>query len=167
VELRNTAGLLGWKIDTRGHGGYVVAAGSVTTAGRYRLIDERPPVPLPSWLLQRLRATPPPATPSGPLRTRHPGRRGCYLAAALRAETARVQEALPTRRNACLYIASVALGQLVAGGSLAESDARAVLIGAAARHIALRAYGRRQAEQTITSGLRAGAKRPRRIEDAA
>jgi hypothetical protein len=78
-----------------------------------------------------------------------------------------VTGARPSQRNACLYVAAVALGQLVAGGSLAEAEARAALLGACAGHVALGAYSRRQAEQTITSGLRAGAKRPRRIEDAA
>ncbi|MHA6796762.1 bifunctional DNA primase/polymerase [Pseudonocardia bannensis] len=164
--LRNSAGLLGWKIDTRAHGGYVVAAGSTTPAGDYTVTDDRAPAELPPWLFQRLRPAPPPAPLAGPIRPGS-GRRDRYLDAALRAETARVHAAAPAQRNACLYIASVALGQLVAGGSLSEPEARAVLLSAAARHLALRAYSPRQAEQTITSGLRAGAKRPRRIEDAA
>lgn len=166
AELRNTAGLLGWKIDTRAHGGYIVAPGSTTPAGGYTVTDAHPVAELPAWLFQRLRPTPPPVVPAGPIRTGS-GRRARYLDVALRAETARVHQAPASQRNACLYIASVALGQLVAGGSLAESEARAVLISAAARHLAIRAYSPRQAEQTITSGLRAGAKRPRRIEDAA
>ncbi|GAA4874353.1 bifunctional DNA primase/polymerase [Pseudonocardia benzenivorans] len=166
AELRNTAGLLGWKIDTRAHGGYVVAAGSTTPAGAYTVTDARDPVELPGWLFARLRPPPPPAIPAGPIRT-GTGRRARYLDAALRAETARVHDAPASQRNASLYVAAVALGQLVAGGSLTEPEARAVLTSAAARHLALRAYSPRQAEQTITSGLRAGAKRPRRIEDAA
>jgi hypothetical protein len=56
----------------------------------------------------------------------------------------------------------------VAGGALAEHDARAALLSAAAGgRIGVGAYSHRQAEQTIASGLRAGAKRPSRIEDAA
>ncbi|GAA3068461.1 bifunctional DNA primase/polymerase [Pseudonocardia yunnanensis] len=168
--LRNTSGArgngLGWKIDTRAHGGQVVAAGSRTPDGVYRLVDAREPVPLPGWLLQRLRPAPPPPIPAGPVHTGH-GRRARYLAAAITAETARVHNAAAGQRNACLYVASVALGQLVAGGTLPEADARAALISAAGRHLALRAYSPRQAEQTITSGLRAGARRPRRVEDAA
>jgi hypothetical protein len=54
VELRNTAGLLGWKIDTRAHGGYVVAPGSTTSASAYTVTDGRPvaelPGCLPGWL---------------------------------------------------------------------------------------------------------------------
>jgi hypothetical protein len=167
--LRNTAGEhggLGWKIDTRAHGGQAVATGSRTPKGTYRVADDRDPVPLPTWLMQRLRPAPPPTVPAGPIRTSG-GRRSRYLEVALAAETARVHNAPPSQRNATLYIASVALGQLVAGGALAELDAHAALLAAAERHLALGAYSHRQAEQTIASGLRAGAKRPRRIEDAA
>jgi hypothetical protein len=46
TALRNTSGDrgrgLGWKIDTRAHGGYVVAAGSVVPAGTYRVCTTRP-----------------------------------------------------------------------------------------------------------------------------
>jgi hypothetical protein len=167
-ELRNTAGErggLGWKIDTRAHGGYVVAAGSITRAGAYSMTDERDPAPLPAWLLQRLQPAPPPVVPAGPIRTS--GRGSRYLEAAIAAETYRVHNAPPGQRNASLYVAAIALGQLVAGGALAEHEATAALRSAAGRHLALRAYSQRQAEQTIASGLRAGAKRPRRIEDAA
>lgn len=85
----------------------------------------------------------------------------------LRASPARVHNAAAGQRNACLYIASVALGQLVAGGALPEPDARTVLLSAAGRHVALGAYSPAQAEKTITSGLHAGARRPRRIGEAA
>ncbi|MFE7201906.1 bifunctional DNA primase/polymerase [Pseudonocardia alni] len=168
--LRNTSGDrgsgLGWKIDTRGGGGYVVAPGSITPAGAYTVTDDQAVASLPGWLLQRLRPAQPPAVPAGPIRTGS-GRRDRYLDAALRAETARVHHAPASQRNASLYVAAVALGQLVAGGSLDEDEARRTLHSAAARHLALGAYSPRQAEQTISSGLRAGAKRPRRIEDAA
>jgi hypothetical protein len=128
--------------------------------------DDREPAPLPAWLLQRLAPAPLPSAPAAPIRT-GTGRQGRYLEAAVRAETARVLDAPPGQRNACLYVASVALGQLVAGGALAEHDARAALRAAAATHVAARAYSQHQAEQTITSGLRAGARRPRRLGDAA
>jgi hypothetical protein len=68
-----------------------------------------------------------------------------------------------TNRNDALYHASVALGQLVAGGALSEQDVKATLLAAAAGHVADGAYRWRQAELTIASGLRAGTKRPRRI----
>jgi hypothetical protein len=168
--LRNTSGErgngLGWKIDTRAHGGQVVAAGSITPDGDYRMTDAREPVPLPRWLLQRLTPAPLPSAPVAPIRT-GTGRQARYVEAAVRAETARVLDAPGGQRNACLYVASVALGQLVAGGALAEHDARAALRSAAGKHVALRAYSAHQAELTINSGLRAGANRPRSIGDAA
>ncbi|NMI01050.1 bifunctional DNA primase/polymerase [Pseudonocardia acidicola] len=168
--LRNTQGDrgrgLGWKVDTRAHGGYVVAPGSRTPAGTYRLVDDRDPAALPGWLARRLAPPPLPPAPTGSIRTAA-GRVGRYLHAAITAETARVHDAPAGQRNACLYVAAVALGQLVAGGALPEPDARAVLLSAAGRHLALGAYSPRQAEQTIASGLRAGAKRPRTITDPA
>ena len=46
--LRNTQGRLGWCIDTRGEGGFVVAAGSRRSDGRrYRVVTEAPVAPLP------------------------------------------------------------------------------------------------------------------------
>ncbi|MGE3413438.1 MAG: bifunctional DNA primase/polymerase [Dehalococcoidia bacterium] len=168
--LRNTAGDrgrgLGWKVDTRAHGGYVVAPGSATPDGVYRLADDRDPAPLPTWLARRLTAPPLPPVPTGSIRTAA-GRISRYLHAAITAETARVTSAPAGQRNASLYVAAIALGQLVAGGALSEPDARAVLRSAAAGHVALGAYNPHQAEQTITSGLRAGAKRPRTITDPA
>jgi hypothetical protein len=56
--LRNTAGRLGWKIDTRGHGGYVVAAGSIRRDGRYRITRSREIAPLPAWLTNALTTAP-------------------------------------------------------------------------------------------------------------
>ena len=64
VRLGNTAGEsgrgLGWLIDTRGHGGYVVAPGSVVDlpdgTGRYEVVYDRPPAPLPDWLAALLTA---------------------------------------------------------------------------------------------------------------
>jgi hypothetical protein len=50
AQLRNTHDAIGWKIDTRAHGGYVVAPGSSAPPNGYRLIDDRNPTELPSWL---------------------------------------------------------------------------------------------------------------------
>ncbi|HEV2780792.1 MAG TPA: hypothetical protein VGX25_15500 [Actinophytocola sp.] len=68
-----------------------------------------------------------------------------------------------TGRNWALYYAACALGQLVAGRALSEQDVRDTLIAAAAGHVADGAYSLRQAHLTITSGLRAGANRPRSV----
>ena len=70
TRLKNTSGDssrgLGWLIDTRGHGGYVVAPGSFVDlpdgAGHYEVACDRPPAPLPDWLAGLLI----PATPEEP-----------------------------------------------------------------------------------------------------
>lgn len=43
-------------VDTRGTGGYVVGPGSVTTAGRYEVICDVEPAPIPTWVLEAMRA---------------------------------------------------------------------------------------------------------------
>jgi hypothetical protein len=166
VQLRNTGGGrgrgLGWKVDTRAWGGHVVGAGSVVDGHPYAVEHDRKPQPLPEWLCQRLLPPPLPNVPAAPVSRVH-GRRGAFLEAALRGEVERVTSA-QTERNWALYHAACALGQLVAGGALSEQDVRAALIHASAGHIASDPdHTERQAHLTITSGLRAGAKRPRRI----
>jgi hypothetical protein len=159
VEYRNTAGRLGWHIDTRAHGGYVVAPGSVVDGCRYGVTEAVPVAELPAWLGERLRPTPPPP----PVRVPSATRRGRYLDAAVAAEVARVEGAAPGERNQKLYEAAVALGQLVAGGCLTEQDVRDALIHAAAGYIAVNPSRVHRADGTITSGLKAGARRPRQV----
>jgi hypothetical protein len=64
-DHRNTAGKLGPGIDTRGRGGFVVAAGSTTPTGPYRTIVDLEPIALPGWLTRRL-TDKPHVTPSAP-----------------------------------------------------------------------------------------------------
>lgn len=165
VQLRNTGGDrgrgLGWKVDTRAWGGHVVAPGSTVDGHAYAVENDRDPRPLPQWLCERLTPAPLPKPPTTPV-TRLQGRRGAFLDAAVRGEAKRVTSAT-SDRNWALYHAATALGQLVAGGALSEQDVRTELHTAAAGHIAAGAYSERQAHQTITSGLRAGAARPRRV----
>ncbi|MFB6396810.1 bifunctional DNA primase/polymerase [Polymorphospora lycopeni] len=157
-DLRNTAGRLGWLVDTRAHGGYVVAAGSTANGQPYVVAVDLAPMPLPRWLAGLLAPAPmPPARPV--VVDLNTDRTGRYLAAAIRRETARVTDATEGERNRCLYIASVALGQLVAGGALAEDDAEAVLGQAATRA----GLGRAETARTVRSGLTAGRKRPRTV----
>jgi hypothetical protein len=162
VELRNTSGDkgrgLGWCIDTRAHGGYVVAAGSIVDGRRYEVIEDCDPAPLPAWLTERLRpaALPPQRPVVVPLAT---DRRTAFLRAAVEGELERVTSSPPHGHNTALYHASVALGQLVAGGALDEAGVVSWLVDAAAK------VGQKPGEtqRTIRSGLRAGAKRPRSI----
>ncbi|MEU1045603.1 bifunctional DNA primase/polymerase [Streptomyces sp. NPDC005897] len=158
-ELRNTQGKLGWKVDTRAAGGYVVGAGSVVPAGPYDTTHDAPAAPLPGWLAGLLRPAPlPPQRPvTVPLSTRD--RRGKFLNAALNDELARVTGSGDHQHNQALYIASVALGQLVAGGELDAHEVTETLTEAALSV----GQGEREARRTIASGLRAGANRPRKV----
>lgn len=158
-ELRNTQGKLGWKIDTRAGGGYVVAAGSVALTGPYTTAYSGPVAPLPGWLAELLRPVPlPPQKPvTVPLTTRD--RRGKFLTAALNAELSRVTTSGEHQHNNALYVAAVALGQLVAGGELDAHEVTEKLTEAALSV----GQSEREARRTIASGLRAGANRPRSV----
>ncbi|MDX3003252.1 bifunctional DNA primase/polymerase [Kribbella solani] len=154
-ELGNTAGRLGWRIDTRGHGGYVVGAGSITCAGRYRATDLQVPQPLPGWIIDALDTTVTAMTmPADPSALRNAS---AYTLAALSGEIENVLAATPGHRNDTLNRAAFALGQLVGAVLLDQHIARDELLSAAGR-IGL---PRPEAERTITSGLTAGARRPR------
>ncbi|MEU7176525.1 bifunctional DNA primase/polymerase [Micromonospora tulbaghiae] len=156
--LRNTAGTLGPMVDTRAHGGYVVAAGS-TVAGRPYTVDlDTDPAPLPGWLAALL--APAPLPPQRPVVVDLPAdRTGAYVRAAIDRETARVTGAPAGERNRSLYIAAVALGQLAAGGALTAEDAQSVLEQAAASA----GLGHVETARTIRSGLAAGSRRPRKV----
>lgn len=156
VTLRNTSGErgngLGWKVDTRAWGGYVAGVGTTTPAGRYGFLWDGTVAELPRWLVSRLTPAPLPAAPVVPIRPAG-DRRSRYLDAAVRAEAGKVADA-KTSRNATLYAAAVALGQLVEGNALTEDEVRAALMTAAGRHIGTRHFTAREAETAITSGLR-------------
>ncbi|MET8371789.1 bifunctional DNA primase/polymerase [Micromonospora profundi] len=156
--LRNTAGTLGPLVDTRAHGGYVVAAGSTVSGQPYRVDLDTDPAPLPGWLAARL--APAPLPPQRPVVVDLPtDRSGAYVRAAITREADRVTTAPAGERNRALYIAAVALGQLAAGGSLTEVDAAGVLEQAAASA----GLGSVETARTIRSGLAAGSKRPRQV----
>lgn len=161
-ELHNTAGNrgggLGWLIDTRAHGGYVVAAGS-TAAGRpYTIAYDTDVADLPAWLAEALRPTP--LRPAGPVVVSLPtDRRGAYVRAALNRTITHLAQATQGSRNHALFMAAQTLGQLAAGGALAKDDVTAVLTDTA-RRIGL---GEREISRTIQSGLLAGARRPRTV----
>jgi Bifunctional DNA primase/polymerase, N-terminal len=130
---RNTAGRLGWHIDTRASGGYVVAAGSVVDGRPYNLIHDPDPIELPAWIAQRLalQAAPTPARVSGAGEA--PKARG-YAPAALAGEVERVLDAPVGQRNAALNRAAWNLARHIATGILDRGDVEAALqvAGAAA-----------------------------------
>jgi hypothetical protein len=153
LTLRNSAGRLGWLIDTRAAGGYVVAAGSTVAGHRYDVLLDGDPAPLPDWLAERL-TDPEPATSAVAPAV---GSRTAYAAAALRGELDHVLSAPQGTRNQSLYIAAKSLGQLVAAGLLGRQLVDDAL------SLAGQAIGLPPGEcaKTIRSGLDAGARTPR------
>ncbi|KDA44957.1 bifunctional DNA primase/polymerase [Frankia sp. BMG5.23] len=161
TRMVNTGGTLGPWIDTRGWGGQVVAAGTSVAGRPYTTVRDLPVAPLPPHLFQPLHTPPRPAARPAPLRL-PAGRRAAYLHAALDRQAAYVENAT-SHRNNTLYIAAQNLGQLVAGGALTEHEVTDRLKQAAAIHIGTDGFTWTEAEATIRSGLRAGARRPRQI----
>ncbi|MFE4514213.1 bifunctional DNA primase/polymerase [Kitasatospora sp. NPDC056783] len=158
VVLRNTCGEkgngLGWKVDTRAAGGYVVAPGSVVNHRPYTVVNDTAPIPLPAWLLGLLAPKPAPATVvvnAGAVRARI-GRLGAYVGAAVSRETAKVRETGEGGRNDRLFASSAALGRLVASGALPEADATDALLSAGLEA----GLGEAECRRTIANGLARG-----------
>lgn len=166
VRFGNTAGTVGWLIDTRAQGGYVVAPPTVIATGTgascYAVVEDRPPAPLPLFLLDLLGRKHRP-TPAGP--TRIPAatdRLPAYVKSAVTLEAANVASAPAKQHNARLFVSAKSLGQLIAGGVLDEHTAYDALTTAA---YSLMGPGcecnPREIENTIRSGFHAGAANPR------
>ena len=157
----NTRNAIGWKIDTRAHGGYVVAPGSPVPPNGYQLFDDRDPAVLPDWLHQAL--TPKPSVGLSAPVVAASTNPDSYVAAALRGETHRVRTASPGQHNAVLCRAAYALGQLVGAGLLDDTTARAELTNAAQVLIGADCdCTPAEVDRVITAGLAAGARNPRR-----
>ncbi|WP_280361477.1 bifunctional DNA primase/polymerase [Nocardia wallacei] len=159
-RLACTVARLGPGIDTRGHGGYVVAAGSRTPAGEYRMIDARPIIDLPAALITAL--TPPPVVREV-IANPAPVRPQSYLAAILAGEADRVARAQPGTRNLTLFRSALVLGRLIGAAELDEHHARAVLADAAHAHIGVDGFTAAELDRTVSNGFRYGTQRPRRI----
>jgi hypothetical protein len=161
APLRNTQDAIGWKIDTRAHGGYVVAPGCPVPPGGYELVDDRDPAELPSWLHQALTPRPPTA-PSAPTVAAATNPNG-YACAAVRGEAQRVRTAPPGQHNAVLCRAAYALGQLIGAGLLDHDTARTELTAAGGVLTGADCdCTPREVARVIAAGLAAGARNPRR-----
>jgi Bifunctional DNA primase/polymerase, N-terminal len=161
-NIRNSAGRLGPKLDTRGEGGFVVLPPSVhPSGGRYGWATDRdpwelPPEFAPDWFLDLLD---PPTQPEAPRQAwSGPGRPtdDRYLLRALEAELALVASAPVGRRNDQLNESAFNLFRFAQEGRL---DAGAIAHGleAAARHAGLED---KEVESTLKS---AAAKRGVRL----
>ena len=174
VALRSTSGRndggLGWLIDTRAWGGYVVGPGSTVSlpdgTGRYEVTYDRPPAPLPGWLAALLTA-PPPESPSLECRSSADGTvraLGAYARAALQRESDAVRGAMTGGRTHALNKAAYHLGQLIAVGALDDATAEAALYEAASVHFtADQPVTPAEARASIRGGIAAGKRHPRRI----
>ncbi|WP_219504654.1 bifunctional DNA primase/polymerase [Nonomuraea ceibae] len=162
ARLPSTNGSLGWLIDTRAWGGYVLAPGSVVTlpdgTGPYTVQHATAPAPLPPSLFKLLQPAPLPAK-----RPVHvpiaDDRHSAYLRAALDRELAHLAAAQPGQRNRALFGAAAALGELIAGGALPEQEVKE-LLEQGGGDLGL---SRAEVTRTVNSGLRHGARRPRRL----
>jgi len=161
AQLRNTHNALEWKIDTRAHGGYIVAPGCQVPPGRYELVDDRDPAELPDWLHQALDPQPS-ARLSAPTVAAATNPSG-YVSTAVRGEIQRVRIAPPGQHNAALCRAAYALGQLIGAGLLDHDTAQAELTTAADALTSTDCdCTPREVARVITAGLAAGARNPRR-----
>lgn len=160
--LRNTAGRVGPGVDSRGGGGFIVAAGSRRADGAYVVARKGPTQWLPEWLESVLQRAPRPELPRRPLAAVRPlsdPRRARYLAVV----AANVADATPGTANTTLSEAAFALGRLVAGGEFTDHDVRDTLLAAAHhRHIPPA-----EANDVISRGLAAGAKHGRTLDNPA
>ncbi|MER5934018.1 bifunctional DNA primase/polymerase [Streptomyces sp. NPDC002054] len=169
---------LAWQVDVRGEGGYIVAPGTVTEAGRYEAVGPcRTPAELPEWLAAELlrtghlmppepsRVTPPPARAEVPARARQAvltaGGGRDKAAAVLTTVLAEVAECGRQSQGAGfsekLNRAAYTVGGLVAAGHLAAADGERALQDVA-DHV--RPGQQARARQIIAGGMTAGQSRP-------
>jgi hypothetical protein len=148
----SSAGVLGSRVDTRGAGGYVVAAGSILRcAGGPRFYRACLPAAVaraPSWLQEALESSRREAGPDSRLPAG-----GRSAPAFLAAEADRVSVAAPGSRNTTLFTAALRLGRLSAAGVLDESAAGAALVDACAVHIGRDGFTAGEAARAIRNGL--------------
>lgn len=129
TRLKCTASQIALGVDTRGDGGYFVTPPSPG----YAVVDPCEPSEMPSWMFEAWpKVEPPPAPPPPP--TKKPvirdGNGSTYALKALRAECEAIRSASFGTQETTLNAAGLKIGQLVAGGELPESTAKAALVEA-------------------------------------
>jgi len=149
AALRNTAGKLGWLIDTRGIGGYVVGPGSTVDTNPYRAIHTGEPAELPRWIRRLIDPPKRPAPTGPPPRFHAPGK---YADKVLNGELAKVLTAKAGTRNDTVNRVAFTLGTHIVRGTLPLDLVERTLTAAALRT----GLSETEAERTITSGLAAG-----------
>lgn len=183
VELRNTAydprrdpsSYLGWCIDTRGVGGYVVGPGSVVAGRRYTTLHSAPPAVFPGWILRALTSR---STPAGASQAGGAGRGSASAAvasssvvgrewaeAAVSGELDKLRAHPGTQggRNVLLNSVAYTLGRLVGAGVVDGLAVAEQLLDATTGWWGVGRFTRTEAETTIRSGLAAGERNPRTL----
>ncbi len=162
VRLRNSAGALGWKIDTRAHGGYIVAAGSAREQGYYRPANTLSIAELPAWLVIALTPAAPVLAATSGSRELSRTRASAYVRAIVERETHGVATAQVGQRHHTRLKAARTLGRLVGGQEMAEHEAMAALRDAACLHIGTDCT-EAEVDNDLRDGLAYGRRLPRRI----
>lgn len=160
--LGNTARKFGPDLDSRGDGGYIVVAPSVTEKGCYEWLARREPAAIPGWLLRLVKATPEVRKVEvKPVPERNLNR---YVEKALDNECAELA-AMPANsgRNHALNSAAFSLGQLVGAGRLDSGTVYARLLNACVSNGLLAEDGDRKCRGSIASGLTDGIANPRQV----
>ncbi|RAS58874.1 bifunctional DNA primase/polymerase-like protein [Lentzea atacamensis] len=158
---------LGWQIDIKAHGGYVILPGSTSTTGTYRRASNTvTPAPRPNWLADALtrtghdRTTPPAPAAKAPAPVvavdgHGPAR---YAASALRSACTELAAMQPnTGRNRKLFRSASRLAGMVEAGWIDRTGVETAL-AQAAQHAGLPAG-------EIRYALASGFKRPRPAPD--
>ncbi|MGW6144420.1 bifunctional DNA primase/polymerase [Streptomyces sp. NPDC055140] len=169
----HTGRSLGWQLDVRAQGGYIVAPGTRTQSGLYRAVGEvRSAALLPPWLagaLERtghlLRAAPRPRPASVPNLARQiaaPQADSAWASAVAATALAQVTDCAQVPDGSGwstkLNRAAFTMGGLVAAGLVAsDADAHRALVDAA---VLARPQREREAHRIIRQGLVAGQRRP-------
>ena len=171
-QIRNSAGTVAPSIDIRAAGGYVVAPPTIVTAGSYDIIDVTIPKELPTWFHQLVEPPEPAAAPQKPRPLIRPGpernRLDRYVQGAVNGELDRIRRAPGGRRNHELFVAAACLGELVAAGAIDRHEVEQILEEATMVWLGIagndgQPFTATEARQTIASGLRKGATKPRQL----
>lgn len=166
---------LGWQLDVRAHGGYIIAPGTQVAAGSYEPVGScRRPARLPGWLAGALEKTGhlltarPPAQRRSQvpnrarMATTSPATSSAWAAKVTATALSDVADCASLSEgsgwNAKVNRAAYTLGGLVAAGFIAsQTEAEAALLQAA---LHARPGRERQARSIIQSGLVAGQRQP-------